>query len=89
MAELSAKQQSEVDRLVAKGFSEKAAVEIATEIQLDQPVEHGSAPFETFTGEPARDADGRETRSGRLFRERMSELEADFARRERETRDQA
>ena len=48
MAELSAKQQSEVDRLVAKGFSEKAAVEIATEIQLDQPLEHGSPPLETF-----------------------------------------
>ena len=48
VAELTPKQQAEVDRLVRKGFSEERAVEIATEIQLDQPVEHGSPPLETF-----------------------------------------
>ena len=41
MAELTPEQKAEVERLVAKGFSEERAVEIATEAQLDQPVEHG------------------------------------------------
>jgi hypothetical protein len=43
VTELTPEQKAEVERLVANGFSEKAAVEVATEIQLDQPVKHGGS----------------------------------------------
>jgi hypothetical protein len=46
MDDLTPEQRRRVDQLVRHGFSEERAVEIATEIQLDQPVEHGSGPLE-------------------------------------------
>ena len=43
MADLTPDQKAEVERLVANGFSEERAVEIATEVQLHQPVAHGGS----------------------------------------------
>jgi hypothetical protein len=48
MADLTADQQAEVERLVANGFSEKAAVEVATEIQLDVPLGMDGRPTYEF-----------------------------------------
>jgi len=48
MAELTPEQKAEVERLVANGFSEERAVEIATEVQLDVVLGMDGKPLHTF-----------------------------------------